>query len=86
MAKKLSKAAAATQKTSQDETEGVQGKLRQFKDFFDQSLIEMKKVTWPTRKETLATSAAVVVLVLVMALFLGLVDLGLAKAIRAILS
>ncbi len=86
MAKKLSKAAAATQKTSQDDGEGLQGKARQLKDYFDQSLVEMKKVTWPTRKETIATSAAVVVLVLVMALFLGLVDLGLAKAIEAILS
>lgn len=86
MAKKLSKAAAATQKISADESGGVQGKFQQFKEYFDQSLVEMKKVTWPTRKETLATSAAVVVLVLVMALFLGLVDLGLAKAVKAILS
>lgn len=86
MAKKLSKAAAATQKISPDDQEGLPGKFRQFRDYFDQSLVEMRKVTWPTRKETLATSAAVVVLVLVMALFLGLVDLGLAKAIEAILS
>ena len=86
MAKKLSKAAAATQKTSEETQEGLPGKARQFKEYFDQSLVEMKKVTWPTQKETLATSAAVVILVLVMALFLGLVDVGLAKAIKAILS
>ena len=86
MAKKLSKAAAATQRASSDESEGVQGKLLQFKEYFDQSLVELKKVTWPTQKETIATSAAVVILVLVMALFLGLVDIGLAKAIKAILS
>ncbi len=86
MAKKLSKAAAATQRTASEDQEGVQGKLLQFKEYFDQSWVEMKKVTWPTQKETIATSVAVVVLVLVMALFLGLVDIGLAKAIKAILS
>ena len=46
----------------------------------------MKKVTWPTRKEAVATSVAVLVLVVFMSLFLGVVDLGLAKAIEAILS
>lgn len=86
MAKKLSKAAAATQKASQEEQEGLPGKVRQLRDYFEQSKAELKKVTWPSRKETIATSTAVVVLVLVMALFLGLVDLGLAKAIKAILS
>ena len=46
----------------------------------------MKKVTVPTRKEAIATSAAVIVLVIDMSLFLGVVDLGLSKAIEAILS
>jgi preprotein translocase subunit SecE len=84
--RKLSKAAAATQKASQEEQEGLRGRLAQFRDYFEQSKAELKKVTWPTRKETVATSIAVVVLVVVMALFLGLVDMGLAKAIEKILS
>ncbi|WP_461211361.1 preprotein translocase subunit SecE [Desulfocurvus sp. DL9XJH121] len=62
------------------------GKLQQLKEYFDQSIVEMKKVTWPTRKEAVATSVAVVVLVIFMSLFLGVVDLGLSKAIEAILS
>lgn len=62
------------------------GKVQQLKEFFDESIVEMKKVTWPTRKETIATSVAVLVMVVFMSLFLGVVDLGLAKAIEAILS
>lgn len=62
------------------------GKVQQLREFFDQSVAEMKKVTFPTRKETVATSIAVLVMVFFMSLFLGLVDFGLAKAIGAILS
>ena len=66
--------------------EGLGAKAAQLKEFFDQSKVEMKKVTWPSRKETITTSVAVLVLAVVMAVFLGLVDLGLSKAIQAILS
>lgn len=62
------------------------GKIQQLREFFDQSVAEMKKVTFPTRKETVATGIAVLVMVVFMSLFLGLVDFGLAKAIGAILS
>ncbi|MDY7000225.1 MAG: preprotein translocase subunit SecE [Thermodesulfobacteriota bacterium] len=62
------------------------GRIARLKEFFDQSKVEIKKVVWPTRKETIATSVAVLILVLVMSIFLGIVDLGLAKAIKAILS
>ncbi len=65
---------------------GVVGKVNQFKEFFEESKVEIKKVTWPSRKETTATSIAVLVLVFVMAAFLGLVDLGLAKLVGYILS
>lgn len=83
MAKKKSKSAGAA-KTAPET--GATSKITQLKEFFDQSKVEMKKVTWPTRKETVATSVAVLVLVMVMAVFLGLVDAGLTKAIEAILS
>jgi len=72
---------------SQPETpQGVQGWIRQMKDFLEQARVELKKVTWPSRKETLTTSAAVVVLVVVVSLFLGLADFTLAKIIELVLS
>jgi len=77
---------AAPKKTSQEAASGKLGRIAQLKEFFDQSKVEIKKVVWPSRKETIATSLAVLILVLVMSLFLGIVDLGLAKAIEAILS
>ncbi|NJB69527.1 preprotein translocase subunit SecE [Desulfobaculum xiamenense] len=83
MAKKKSKSAGSATTAPEN---GAASKIQQLKEFFDQSKVEMKKVTWPTRKETIATSVAVLVLCLVMAVFLGLVDTGLTKAIEAILS
>ena len=46
---------------------------------------ELKKVTWPTRKDTYASSLVVIILVLFSALFLGGVDLILSRLIRTIL-
>ncbi len=45
---------------------------------------ELKKVTWPTRQQTLGSTAVVLVLVLIISLFLGLVDMGLAGIVRLI--
>jgi preprotein translocase subunit SecE len=62
------------------------------KGFFDQSLqflrevkIELKKVAWPSRKQTIGSTVVVVVLVLIISAFLGLVDVGLASIIRVVL-
>ena len=46
---------------------------------------ELKKVKWPTRKELLASTAVVIVLTLIVALYLGLVDFGLIKIIKNII-
>ncbi|HBR06913.1 MAG TPA: preprotein translocase subunit SecE [Desulfovibrio sp.] len=69
-----------------EQSAGIVGKIREFRTFFEESKVEIKKVVWPTRKETVATCLAVLVLVLVMSLFLGIVDLGFSKLIAAILS
>ncbi|MBF0480742.1 MAG: preprotein translocase subunit SecE [Desulfovibrionaceae bacterium] len=61
-------------------------KIEEFKEFFELSKLEIKKVVWPTRKETVATGVAVLVLVVVMSLFLGIVDVSLAKLVEKILS
>jgi len=52
--------------------------------FLRESKMELKKVKWPTRKELFASTAAVIVLVLAVALYLGLIDLGLIKIIKGI--
>jgi len=55
------------------------------KQFLKEVKIELKKVVWPTRKDTIASTSVVIILVLIIALFLGLVDFGLSKIIRVIL-
>ncbi len=84
MATKKMKSGDAADETSA--ASSVKGKVEEFKEFFELSKVEIKKVTWPTRKETIATSMAVLVLVVVMTLFLGIVDLGLSKLMQFILS
>ena len=46
---------------------------------------ELRRVTWPTRKETLGTTAIVLFLIIVISLFLGLVDYGLSRSVRLII-
>jgi len=52
------------------------------RQFLVDAKVELKKVTWPTRKELLSTTAVVIILVFLIAFFLGIVDLGLVKIIR----
>ena len=47
---------------------------RQFGAFAAESVAEVKKVVWPTRKETMQTTAAVFAFVVVMAVFLWASD------------
>jgi preprotein translocase subunit SecE len=52
--------------------------------FLREVKIELKKVTWPTRKQTMGSTLVVIVLVMIISLFLGLVDLGLSSMVRAV--
>jgi preprotein translocase subunit SecE len=51
--------------------------VKQGMQFLQDVRVEMKKVSWPTRKEALGSTAVVIVVVLLIATFLGIVDLGL---------
>ena len=59
---------------------------RKTAQFFREVKVELKKVTWPSRKETITSTSVVVVLVLLSSFFLGVVDLGLSRLIREILN
>ncbi|MBI5621902.1 preprotein translocase subunit SecE [Candidatus Falkowbacteria bacterium] len=43
-------------------------------EYFKESKVELKKVTWPTKKETTKHTALVIGISLVLAAFLGLLD------------
>jgi preprotein translocase subunit SecE len=44
------------------------------KDFFSDVFAEMKRITWPSKKENLNYTVTVIVFVLISAAFLGLTD------------
>jgi len=59
--------------------------LAKTKTFLTEVKAELEKVTWPTRKETLATSWLVVGIIVLIAFYLGACDLILTKLVRLVL-
>jgi preprotein translocase subunit SecE len=53
--------------------------------FLQEVWAELKKVHWPGRKETYAATLVVLVIVSIVALFLGTVDFALFRAVQLIL-
>jgi preprotein translocase subunit SecE len=53
--------------------------------FLREVKVELKKVTWPSRKQTIGSTIVVIALVMIIALFLGVVDMGLSSLIRVVL-
>jgi preprotein translocase subunit SecE len=49
--------------------------------FFKESFAELKKVTWPSRDEVIASTKVVLISTVIIAVVLGLVDFLLVKAI-----
>jgi preprotein translocase subunit SecE len=63
----------------------VQETVRHSVEFFREAWQELKKVHWPSQKETYAATAVVVIVVLLIALFLALVDFGLTRVSQVIM-
>ena len=61
------------------------GFLTRAQEFVREVLIEFKKVTWPSRQELLNSTAVVIVVTVVLAFFLGGVDIALARIVERIL-
>jgi preprotein translocase subunit SecE len=54
--------------------------------FYGEVKAEAKKIAWPLRKETIASTTVVVVIVLIVSFYLGVVDAILSRAVKLILS
>jgi preprotein translocase subunit SecE len=59
--------------------------VEKIKQFLAGSKVELKKVTWPTPKQTLASTSVVIIVVIIVSVFLGIVDFGLTKVIKLVL-
>ena len=55
--------------------------FNRIKEFFKEVKIELKKVVFPGKDEVMGSTKVVVVLVLIIAIFLGLVDMLLSKLV-----
>ena len=53
--------------------------------FLSEAKTELKKVTWPSPKQTMASTSVVIIIVFIIALYLGIIDYGLAKLVKLII-
>ncbi len=61
------------------------GIFKTFRSFLIDVRSEFRRVTWPTREATLRSTGVVVFVTLVVAVYLGLIDLGLSTAVKFII-
>ncbi|MBI4137663.1 MAG: preprotein translocase subunit SecE [Candidatus Sungbacteria bacterium] len=58
---------------------------QRFLTFLKESRLELKKVTWPTRRETVRATLSVIVVSALFAVFLGALDYLFQLALQAVL-
>ena len=63
----------------------VAGPLQKSLQFLREVKVELNKVTWPTRKQTIGSTLVVIILVIIISFFLGIVDIGLSSLIGVVL-
>jgi preprotein translocase subunit SecE len=56
--------------------------IQKIKKFLVDVRTEFKKVTWPTRDQTIKQTGVVLVVVAIVAVFLGVVDIGLSELFK----
>jgi preprotein translocase subunit SecE len=59
--------------------------FEKIKNFFREVKVELKKVVFPSKEEVIGNTKVVVVLVLIIAVFLGTIDLILSKLIGMVI-
>jgi preprotein translocase subunit SecE len=57
--------------------------MNKISTYLKESMEEMKKVTWPTKKETYHYTLMIIIISLGVALFLGLLDTGFNAALQS---
>ena len=70
----------------QEQWRKVRDSVLRATDFFAEVWAELKKVHFPTRKETYAATVVVLVVTVLVAVFLGVVDFAVSHVVQAILS
>jgi len=60
--------------------------MRRLQNYFRDVILELRKVTWPTRDELWGATGTVFVFALISAIFVWIVDLALGKIVEAIVT
>ena len=55
------------------------------KQFINEVTLELKKVSWSTRNELIGSTAAVIILVIILAIFIGTCDIALSKVVNLVI-
>lgn len=63
----------------------VKGVIDQSIQFLREVKVELKKVAWPSKKQTMGSTVVVLILVVIISAFLGIVDMGLSSLVRLVL-
>jgi preprotein translocase subunit SecE len=77
---------AKSDKNLADVNPGEPNVFQRAMEFLREVKVELKKVTWPTQKQTTGTTIVVIIFVFVVSAFLGLFDLGLSKLVQVFLT
>ena len=59
--------------------------LKKITNFLKESKQELKKVSWPDRKQAARLTAVVITVSLIVGLFIGIVDFGLKKGLEVLI-
>jgi preprotein translocase subunit SecE len=59
--------------------------LDKIKVFFKEVSVELKKVSWPTRQQTVSATVVVIILTIIVSVFLGIIDLVLGRLVGTIM-
>jgi preprotein translocase subunit SecE len=59
--------------------------IQKVTQFLKEAKVELKKVVWPTPKQTVASTAVVIIIVFIVSIYLGIIDFALAKLVKFVL-
>lgn len=75
----------AAKPAKKDAESGIRGLVDKCVQFLREVRVELKKVTWPSRKQTIGSTAVVLLMVIMISIFLGVVDFSLSNLIRLVI-
>lgn len=60
--------------------------MKKIIQFIKEAIVELGKVTWPTRTTAIRFTVGVLIISAIFALFIGVVDIGLSRGMEALIS